>query len=131
MKTLDGKGFALPSFLKKSLGGFTLIELLIVIALIVVLGAVGFTSLVDKNQRDEFDLTLKRMVTILNQARDRSATQDSLDAKDAADWWGVYFYKGTETTWAGIEVCKTASYGAPDGIPSFNLAKFEDAVEII
>jgi len=131
MKVIRGKGFTLPNFLKKNLGGFTLIELLIVIALMVVLGTVGFTSLVEKNQRDEFDSAVKRAIITLNQARDRSATQDSLDAENASDGWGVYFYKGIETTNNGLEVCATASYGARDGVPSFNLIVFEDTVEII
>ncbi|MDO8574444.1 MAG: type II secretion system protein [bacterium] len=111
--------------------GFTLIELLIVIALMVVLGAVGFTSLVDKNQRDEFDSTVKRAIITLNQARDRSATQDSLDAESASDWWGVYFYKGIETTDNGLEVCTTASYGAPNGVPSFNLLIYEGTAGVV
>jgi len=74
--------------------GFTLIELLIVIALMVILGAIGFTSLVEKNQRDEFNSTVRRIVTLLNQARDRSFTQDNFNATNVSDNWGVSFYRG-------------------------------------
>src|SRR3989344_4031975 len=142
MKALSGKGFTptpervpfrrgVKGARARLVWGFTLIELLIVIALMAVLGAIGFTSLVGKNRQDEFDFTVKRIVTVLNQARDRSATQDPFDAKNSFDKWGVMFYKGTETTDFGLEMCKNASFGAIDGVPSYNLVKFEDTAGVV
>jgi len=111
--------------------GFTIIELLIVIALMVILGTIGLVNLTNKNRVDEFNATVRKMVTLLNQARDRSVTQNELNTSDPGNHWEVYFYRGTETTHLGLLACKTNQYVPVEGVPSFSLARVNQGIREI
>ncbi len=68
--------------MKKS---FTLIEILIVVAVTAVLATVGFVSFAGFHARNNLNLTVNEIISLLRNAQNRSITQEN------GSNWGVHF----------------------------------------
>lgn len=89
--------------IKNSSSGFTLIEILVVIAILVIVSAVGFFAFTSYKGSKNVELTMDELAAVIRDIQKRSITQQ--DGKQ----WGIRFSNSTSTTHA-YEVFSGASY---------------------
>jgi type II secretory pathway pseudopilin PulG len=92
---------------------FSLAEVLIVIAIVVVLGAVSTPFLIGRVATTDLGVTAQQMITLSREAQSRSASQDS-NAQ-----WGIHFENATQT--APFYALFRGSYASTTAIGHYRL----------